>query len=74
MPTPRTKLRLVLLQVRNDLVPLKQEQSCIIERCRVARRQIEFINLVDEPRLRWRQVENAHAVIIGGAGGIFGDP
>jgi len=68
MPTPRTKLRLVLLQVRNDLVPLKQEQSCIIERCRVARRQIDFINLVDEPQIRWRLVENAHAVIIGGAG------
>lgn len=68
MPTPRTKLRLVLLQVRNDLVSLRQEQSCIIERCRVARRQIDFINLVDEPQIRWHQVENAHAVIIGGAG------
>jgi len=68
MPTPRTSLRLVLLQVRNDLVPLKQEQSCVIERCRVARRQIDFINLVDEPQIRWRHVEHAHAVIIGGAG------
>jgi GMP synthase (glutamine-hydrolysing) len=68
MATPRTKLRLVLLQVRNDVMPLKQEQSCIIERCRVARRQIDFINLVDEPQLRWRHVEHAHAVIIGGAG------
>jgi GMP synthase (glutamine-hydrolysing) len=58
----------VLLQVRNDLISLRQEQSCIIERCRVAQRQIEFINLVDEPQLRWRQVKNAHAVIIGGAG------
>jgi len=68
MPTPRTRLRLVLLQVRNDLVPLKQEQSCVIERCRVARRQIDFINLVDRPQIRWRHVENAHAVIVGGAG------
>ena len=68
MPTPRTSLRLVLLQVRNDLVPLKQEQSCVIERCRVARRQIDFVNLVDEPQIRWRHVEHAHAVIIGGAG------
>ena len=68
MPTPRTKLRLVLLQIRNDLVSLKQEQSCFIERCRVARRQFEFINLVEEPHIRWRQVENAHAVMIGGAG------
>jgi len=68
MPTPRTKLRLALLQVRNELVPLKQEQSCIIERCRVARRQIDFFNLVDEAQIRWHHVENAHAVIIGGAG------
>jgi len=68
MPTPRTNLRLVLLQLRNDLVPLKQEQSCFIEGCRVARRQIRFINLVEDPEIRWRHVEDAHAVLIGGAG------
>lgn len=68
MATPRTRLRLVLLQVRNELVSLKQEQSCFIERCRVARRQFEFINLVDNPDIRWRDVEHAHAVMIGGAG------
>jgi GMP synthase (glutamine-hydrolysing) len=68
MATPRTRLRLVLLQVRNELVSLKQEQSCFIERCRVARRQFDFINLVDEPEIRWRHVRDAHAVLIGGAG------
>ncbi len=68
MSTPRTRLRLVLLQVRNDLVSLRQEQSCFIERCRVARHQFRFINLVDHAHLRWRDVENAHAVLIGGAG------
>jgi GMP synthase (glutamine-hydrolysing) len=68
MPTPRTRLRLVLLQVRNELVSLRQEQSCFIERCRVARRQFRFINLVDEPEIRWHHVEDAHAVVIGGAG------
>lgn len=68
MPTPRTRLRLVLLQVRSEIISLKQEQSCFIERCRVARRQFHFHNLVDEPNLRWRDVEDAHAVIIGGAG------
>lgn len=67
-PTPRTSLRLVLLQVRNELVSLKQEQSCFIERCRVARRQFRFINLVDDPKLSWSQVADAHAVLIGGAG------
>jgi GMP synthase (glutamine-hydrolysing) len=59
---------LVLLQVRNELVSLKQEQSCFIERCRVARRQFDFINLVDNPDIRWHHVEHAHAVLIGGAG------
>jgi len=68
MATPRTRLRLVLLQVRNDRVPLRQEQSCFIERCGVSRSQIDFINLVERPEIRWRDVETAHAVIIGGAG------
>ncbi len=58
----------MLLQLRNDPVPLAQEQSCFIERCRVTRRQIRFINLVEDPEIRWRHVENAHAVLIGGAG------
>jgi len=68
MPTLRTRLRLVLLQVRSEVISLRQEQSCFIERCRVARRQFRFINVVDEPELHWRDVEDAHAVIIGGAG------
>ena len=68
MATPRTRLRLVLLQVRNELVSLKQEQSCFIERCRVARRQFDFINLADEPEIRWHHVQDAHAILIGGAG------
>jgi GMP synthase (glutamine-hydrolysing) len=68
MATPRTRLRLVLLQVRNELVSLNQEQRCFIERCRVARRQFRFINLVDHPQVRWHDVENAHAVLIGGSG------
>ena len=68
MVTPRTRLRIVLLQVREDRVPLRQEQGCFIERCRVARQQMSFFNLVDDPVIRWSDVENAHAVIIGGAG------
>jgi GMP synthase (glutamine-hydrolysing) len=68
MATPRTRLRLVLLQVRNELVSLKQEQSCFIERCRVARRQFDFINLVGNPDIRWHHVKDAHAILIGGAG------
>jgi GMP synthase (glutamine-hydrolysing) len=68
MGTPRTRLRLVLLQVRKDELPLRQEQGCFLERCRVARHQVTCINLVDEPQIRWRHIDGAHAVIIGGAG------
>lgn len=68
MATPRTRLKLALIQVREGGVPLRQEQSCFIERCRVARRQFSFFNVVDAPEIRWHHVENAHAVIIGGAG------
>jgi GMP synthase (glutamine-hydrolysing) len=68
MGTPRTQLRLVLIQVRNEFLPIKQEQRCFIERCRVARHQFEFINIAENPQIRWSQVDNAHAVLIGGAG------
>ena len=68
MATPRTRLRIALLQIREDRVPLQQEQSCFIERCRVARRQISFFNVAEDPVIKWSDVENAHAVIIGGAG------
>ena len=68
MATPRTKLRLVLFQIRSHQASLLQEQSCFIERCQVARRQIRFINVVDHPIVGWKDVEDAHAVLIGGAG------
>jgi GMP synthase (glutamine-hydrolysing) len=68
MATPRSQLRLALIQVREDHVPLRQEQGCFIERCRVARRQFTFFNVVDNPVIRLADVESAHAVIIGGAG------
>ena len=34
----------------------------------MAGRQFRFINLVDEPETRWRHVEDAHAILTGGAG------
>ena len=68
MATPRTRLRLVLFQIREDSIPMLQEQSCFIERCQVARSQFTFINIVDTPNVGWKDVEDAHAVFIGGAG------
>jgi len=68
MATPRTRLRLVLLQIRSGDDAIRQEQSCFIERCRIARRQFSFVNLVHNPEVRWRHVEDAHAVLVGGSG------
>jgi GMP synthase (glutamine-hydrolysing) len=68
MATPKTQLRLVLLQIRSGDDAIRQEQSCFLERCRVARRQFSFVNLVHNPEVRWRDVEDAHAVLVGGSG------
>jgi GMP synthase (glutamine-hydrolysing) len=68
MATPRTRLRLALLQIRSQEIPLRQEQGCFIERCQVARSQFRFFNLTERPAIRWADVEDAHAVLIGGAG------
>jgi GMP synthase (glutamine-hydrolysing) len=68
MVTPRTRLRIALIQLRTHRSSKMQEQSCFIERCRIARHRFNFINLVDTPNVRWRDIEDAHAVIIGGAG------
>jgi GMP synthase (glutamine-hydrolysing) len=69
MATHRTRLRLVLLQLRDERTSLLHEQRCFIERCRVARSQFTFYNLAEQPMVQWRHVESAHAVFIGGAGG-----
>lgn len=46
-----------------------QERRAFVERCLVDIDQFEFINVVDHPELRWSEIESAHAVLIGGAGG-----
>jgi len=68
MTTPHTRLRIALIQVRAHRASMMQEQSCFIERCRIARQRFTFINLVHTPNVGWRDVEDSHAVIIGGAG------
>ncbi len=68
MPTPRSKLRLVMLQIREHATPMLQEQRCVIERCDVARNQIRFVNVATDSTFGWADVADAHAVLIGGAG------
>lgn len=62
------QLRIVLLQIRDHRESLLQERRCFIERSRLREEAFRFINLVDQPELRFSEVEDADAVIIGGSG------
>ena len=68
MSRSRSSIHLVLLQVRSHLVSLRQERDWFRERCRVPEEHFSVINLVDRPNLQWKDVAEAHAVLIGGAG------
>jgi len=61
-------LKIVLLQIRDHRESLLQERRCFIEHCRLEADAFRFINLVDEPKLRFSHIENADVVIIGGSG------
>ncbi len=60
--------RLVLLQIRDQPEAEAQEQACFIDACGVEVEELEAINVVTAPRLRWEQVRHADALLIGGAG------
>lgn len=68
MPKPRENLRLLLIQVRDHKVAAEEERQCFLERCRIRPEQLSIYNVIDRPRIRWRDVEEADAVFIGGAG------
>lgn len=68
MPKPRHRLRVALLQVRDHPAAAAQELGCFLARCRLEPAQVRVINLVYEPEVRWSQVVDADAVMIGGAG------
>ncbi len=46
-----------------------QERRAFIERCLVDVDRFDFINIVEHPHLKWQDIESAHAILIGGAGG-----
>jgi GMP synthase (glutamine-hydrolysing) len=64
----RSRLRVVLLQVRSHQEAERQEQLCFLERTGLAPEQLVSINLVERSRLGWTDVRGADAVMIGGAG------
>lgn len=65
--TPR-RPAVVLLQVRNDGFVESQEQRCFAEACDLPPERLEAINLLRRPRIRYRELAAADALILGGAG------
>lgn len=61
-------MRVVLLQVRDDEPAEAQERLCFLEACRLAPDQLESINLIQQPRIDWSEIEGADAILVGGAG------
>lgn len=59
---------MLLIQVRGHRAAEQQEYLCFLERCRLRPEQLATHNLVHEPAIRWRQVAEYDAVLIGGAG------
>jgi len=64
----RRNTTVVLLQIRSEMIPLRQERDWFRQRCGVPEEHFRTINLVEEPALRWRQIADADVVMIGGAG------
>ena len=68
MPTPRSRLRPLLVQIRDIAEAEQQEQRCFVERCGIAPEQLEVYNVIRQPRIRPRDVEHADVLFVGGAG------
>ena len=68
MGKPREQLRVHLFQIRDHGRAQGQELECFLERCRLRPDQMTVHNVVDDPNVHWRMVEDADAVMIGGAG------
>ncbi|MEE8278183.1 MAG: type 1 glutamine amidotransferase [Thermoanaerobaculia bacterium] len=65
MPARR---RVVLLQARDDPRALAHERHCFLEVAGLEPDELECINLVDVPAISWQRLQDADAVLIGGAG------
>jgi GMP synthase (glutamine-hydrolysing) len=61
-------VRVLLLQIRSHREAERQERLCFLDRLAIRPESLVCRNLVPEPALAWRDVADADAVIIGGAG------
>jgi GMP synthase (glutamine-hydrolysing) len=62
------RLRVLLLQIRDEPEVERQEQDCFIHFSGLAPEQFTFRNIVDRPDVAPRDVGSFDAVVIGGAG------
>lgn len=62
------RLRILLLQIRDEAEVERQEQECFIHFSGLAPEQFTFSNLVDRPDVTADDVRGFDAVVIGGAG------
>ncbi|HEX4955903.1 MAG TPA: type 1 glutamine amidotransferase [Thermoanaerobaculia bacterium] len=68
MGKPRSQVRLFLIQVRDHDEVAGQERACFLRHCRLEAHQMRWHNVVEDPVLTWRHVEDADVLMIGGAG------
>ncbi|HVS01355.1 MAG TPA: type 1 glutamine amidotransferase, partial [Thermoanaerobaculia bacterium] len=64
----RARLRVLLLQVRDQPRALHHEQLCFLERLAIPREHLACVNVAEEPVPTWREAAAADLVILGGAG------
>ncbi|MEM7585899.1 MAG: type 1 glutamine amidotransferase [Acidobacteriota bacterium] len=64
----RRRLRVVLIQIRGMPEAKHHEQRCILECTGLAQEQLEPWSVLDQPEIRWHDLSQADAIIIGGSG------
>jgi len=67
MPTARSALKLLLLQIRDGEQVRHEERRSFVNYCRVAPEQIDVLNVFDTPHFGADVVEGYDALLVGGA-------
>lgn len=62
------KRRALLVQVRSHPEARIHEQQCFLESTGLAEAELDFLNVVDQPGIGWRDVDPYRVLFLGGAG------
>lgn len=68
MGKPHTNLRPLLIQIRETDEIASHERLCYLTRCGFDPDRFEWINVVNQPAVRWADADHADVIFIGGAG------